>query len=138
MNIKLFNKTDFKIPQKILDAVEKSFHSQKEINLIALPPEKIKLLKEELFHISDATDVIAVNSQGKTNLLGDIYICPEVIEENSTQFESSYREELTRVIVHGILHLKGFDHSKSFTKDSLEKMFVKQEEIVNKIFHNLA
>ena len=45
--------------------------------------------------------------------LGDLAICFEICWENSKSFQSSFREEVEKMLIHGILHLKGFDHERS-------------------------
>ncbi len=58
---------------------------------------------------------------------GDIIISLETVKENSNFFKVEYEEELKRVLIHGILHLKGLDHE---TNESHEEMLVLQEKIV--------
>ena len=49
----------------------------------------------------------------------------------SQKYNTSLEKELTRLLVHGILHLSGFDHEQSKLKE--KKMFKLQEEIIKKI-----
>ena len=58
-----------------------------------------------------ATDVIAFgfrDAQGAT--IGDVYICPEVAREHAHAFGCPVREELARLVIHGTLHVVGYDH----------------------------
>lgn len=60
-----------------------------------------------------ATDVIAfalAPEQPEGTLIGDIYIAPEIAKANAAEHGSSSREELARLVVHGILHVLGYDH----------------------------
>lgn len=61
--------------------------------------------------------------------LGDIFICPEYIRRQARRFHVSYREEMVRMFVHGILHLLGYDHIK---KTDAAIMFPIQEAYVKK------
>lgn len=146
MEIHLFNETIRKIQSSDLGKVEKVFDKsfkpskvyKKSCNLIVVSEKKIVELNKELFNSSLYTDVISINtSKPKTSGLqplaniGDIYICPEVIFENAKKYNVSYNEELTRVIIHGILHLLGYDHTKPFGK-SKEKIFKLQEQLLEK------
>jgi probable rRNA maturation factor len=128
-----------------LEKIEKAFDGsftpskvyKKSCNLIVVSAKKMVELNKELFNSFLYTDVVSINSptsnnQYPTTNLGDIYICPEVIFENAKKYDVSYNEELTRVIIHGILHLIGYDHHKPFGK-SREKMFKVQEELLDKI-----
>jgi rRNA maturation RNase YbeY len=70
-------------------------------------------------------------------ILGEIYICPEYII-NTTDTEK-LTEQLIRILIHGILHLKGYDHKKKFKEVDYkdEPMYIKQEEILDKILSRL-
>ncbi|MFM8781468.1 MAG: rRNA maturation RNase YbeY [Gemmatimonadota bacterium] len=57
------------------------------------------------------TDVISFgfrDTAGAT--IGDIYICPAVARTNARAFGRPVREELVRLVVHGTLHVLGYDH----------------------------
>ena len=45
-------------------------------------------------------------------ILGDIFICPAVAEEFAQKFKTSWEDEVARYLIHGILHLRGYDDSK--------------------------
>ncbi len=56
------------------------------------------------------TDIITFNNSDKNNILeGDIFISISRIVENKSIFNIPFEEELCRVIIHGILHLLGFE-----------------------------
>lgn len=59
---------------------------------------------------------------------GDIIISLEYVEENSKYFKVTYEEELKRVLIHGILHLKGMDHE---TNEPEEEMLIEQERVLD-------
>ena len=62
-----------------------------------------RYLKRDYF-----TDVIEFDLSGEQNQLrGDIYISLERVRENAKQYNTSIKEELLRVMIHGILHLMG-------------------------------
>ncbi len=161
MKIHFYNETKANIDKKLVTEIAKTFSSitnkfttkhkiskriaqaskQSSCNLIAVSKRKIQLLNNELFDKNLFTDVISINASSNThNLklktqdlsLGDIYICPKVIKSNANDFSLPYKEELARIIIHGILHLLGFDHKESFG-ESEEEMFQVQEEIVRKV-----
>jgi probable rRNA maturation factor len=93
----------------------------------------------------EPTDVLSFNSKQadiewvNTNIedyndnvkyLGDIAISLEKVRENAEYFNVSFDEELKRLIIHGFLHLLGYDHQ---TNDNNEPMLIKQEIILNKL-----
>ena len=65
----------------------------------------------------DLTDVITFNfSNNKKTIEGDIYISIERVKENSKTFSESFVSELLRTMVHGVLHLIGYDDKKKGDK----------------------
>jgi len=45
--------------------------------------------------------------------MGEVVICLEKIKENAEKYNVDFRKELARALIHGILHLMGYDHEKS-------------------------
>ena len=68
-------------------------------------------LKNEFFNIDQPTDVIAfrLNEYEENNIEGEIYICLPVAKENAEYFNEPYEKEVARLIIHGGLHLIGYD-----------------------------
>jgi probable rRNA maturation factor len=57
------------------------------------------------------TDVLAFALGGPGGTLaGDIYICPWVAARNAESLRVSLRQELARLVIHGVLHVLGYDH----------------------------
>ncbi|CAN5609407.1 hypothetical protein BH23GEM1_BH23GEM1_01970 [soil metagenome] len=97
--------------------------------------EIAKLNREHLGH-AGPTDVISFalgSSPGASPspgpVVGDIYICPDVVRKNASHYGVGMREELARVIVHGTLHALGYDHEPGEDRVSSE-MWRKQERIL--------
>jgi probable rRNA maturation factor len=70
------------------------------------------LNKRHLGHPGD-TDVITFALGRPTPsapLVGDIYVAPDVVREQAKRWRVPVREELARVVVHGVLHAIGHDH----------------------------
>lgn len=59
--------------------------------------------------------------------LGDVFVCPKVILEQSARFGTSFREELSLMVIHSVLHLLGYDHVK---KNEKEEMFARQNAVL--------
>jgi rRNA maturation RNase YbeY len=60
-----------------------------------------------------ATDVISFGfapAGDRAPVVGDIYISPDVARENARRHGVPIREELARLVVHGALHVLGYDH----------------------------
>jgi len=57
------------------------------------------------------TDVLAFGLGGVSGLVvGDIYCAPEIAARQAARFGTGEREELRRLVVHGVLHVLGYDH----------------------------
>jgi len=63
--------------------------------------------------------------------LGDIFICPDVAVAQAAKHNVPIKEEMACLVVHGLLHLLGYDHETS--PDDEKKMLDLQEEILNQI-----
>lgn len=57
---------------------------------------------------------------GAPRLLGDVVICPAVAERQAQEFGQTLEEELALLLVHGILHLLGYDHELDDDADRME------------------
>lgn len=64
--------------------------------------------------------------------LGDIYVCAAVAEQQARRHGVSRREELIRLIVHGVLHVLGYDHPESDDR-VLSAMWRRQERYVERL-----
>ncbi len=60
------------------------------------------------------TDVLAFALAGPGgSLAGDIYICPWMAARNARALAVPLRQELTRLVIHGVLHVLGYDHPET-------------------------
>jgi probable rRNA maturation factor len=96
----------------------------------------IRSLNARFRNRDEATDVLSFplgttipgGPTGESRYLpGDIIISLETLAENSTYFHVSPDEELRRLLVHGILHLDGYDHT---TNEGEEPMLQLQERLL--------
>jgi rRNA maturation RNase YbeY len=75
-----------------------------------------------------ATDVLAFSADGGGADLGDIFISPAAARRKARARGSAYRPYLALLVVHGILHLAGYDHTKQREASTMEK---KERRILN-------
>lgn len=100
----------------------------------------IRDINREYRNKDKATDVITfvmsdepfptVEMEEELYSAGDIIVSLDTVESNAEYFGVDYDEEFRRVLIHGILHLKGLDHE---TNDETEEMLVLQEEILSRV-----
>jgi len=82
----------------------------------------LEINKEYLSH-NTYTDIISFDYSDKNKLSGDIYISIERVKENATSYATSFENELSRVLIHGILHFAGFKD-----KSKIEKSVMREQE----------
>lgn len=85
-----------------------------EVSIHCVSSEDISKLHEEYFNDPSPTDCITfpiddIEEDTFYKVLGDVFICPEVALSYSQTHVLDFEEELTLYIVHGLLHLLGFD-----------------------------
>jgi probable rRNA maturation factor len=104
--------------EKVLKA--EGFSSKNiEISVGIVNSEEIKKINKAYRKKNKPTDVLSFGTIGEDLL--EIIICPEEVQKNGKNFD----EEFKKVIIHGTLHLLGYNHEKE-EKEAL-KMFAKQE-----------
>lgn len=92
---------------------------------------RIKNINSEYLDHNYTTDIITFNYSGSTtNLDGEIFISVDDAEENAKKFKVKLSEELTRLVIHGILHLAGYDDHKKNDK-------IKMKRLENKLLNTL-
>ena len=87
------------------------------INIIMTDDDTLRLMKKEYFNQDLYTDVIAFNIDDNP-FEGEIYISHDRIKDNAKKFNQSFEEELKRILIHGSLHLCGYDDKSP--KEKLE------------------
>ncbi len=71
----------------------------------------------------DTPDIFKQHQQ--TNILGDIVICAPVIELESQQQNKTFQQHWAHMVVHGVLHLLGYDHINSRDAQIMESLEIK-------------
>ncbi|MDO8473995.1 MAG: rRNA maturation RNase YbeY [bacterium] len=60
--------------------------------------------------------------------LGELVLCPAVIRKDARKYGITFKAELTRIFIHGLLHLVGYDHEKDA---DFKKMSQKEEKYLS-------
>ena len=93
------------------------------IAIILSNREHLNKLKKNYFNLDVYTDVIAFNLEDKNDCLdGEIYISIDDVLENSKIFSKSFNDEFARILIHGILHLLGYDDKTEAQKDKMSQL----------------
>lgn len=94
-----------------------------EINYIFCSDEYLLERNIKYLNHDTLTDIITFNYCKGKIITSDIMISIDRVKENSTIFDNSFSEELHRVMIHGILHLIGYDD-----KTEKEKILMREKE----------
>jgi probable rRNA maturation factor len=98
------------------------------LSLAFVDKKEIRKLNKKFRKKNKATDVLSFELKEK-EYLGEIVICPEVVEENAKKYGVPAKKEIIKVFIHGILHLCGHDHEKS--KKEAEIMEEKEKKYLD-------
>ena len=87
-----------------------SKENEASITIIFSNDNKLRKLKKEYFGEDVFTDTISFNLEEEGNPIeGEVYISLERVSENATTFKQDFITEYKRVIIHGCLHLLGYN-----------------------------
>jgi rRNA maturation RNase YbeY len=101
------------------------------INYIFCEDEYLLKINQKHLNHNTFTDIITFDYSEGQVVSGDIFISTERVKDNARIFSKTFEEELLRVMVHGILHLLGYNDK---TKDEVMVIRNKEEEKI-KLFH---
>ena len=111
-------------------------HPWGDVHIIFVDNSFIRRLNRQFLKERSNTDVIAFpyeNTKAPSNekIFSDVYISVPQAFSNARLFHDSFNREITRLVVHGLLHILGYsDHKTALRK----KMWKKQESLVD-FFH---
>ena len=121
--------TDFKLDSEakisgwISQTILNENFKEGEINYIFCDDAYLHNLNVEFLDHDTLTDIISFDYSVGKELHGDIYISVERVADNAKDFKVDFSEELSRVMIHGILHYCGY---KDKTEDDAKLMREKE------------
>lgn len=103
----------------------------KPVDVIFLTKKDITSLNASSLNHNYATDVITFDYTNEDDMSNhEIYICPAIVNQNARIYKHPLCDELLLVIIHGLLHLAGFnDHTQS-EKTEMRKQEKKYLDII--------
>lgn len=117
--------------KKMAETVLKSLElDNREVSILLTDDRGIRGLNRRFRNIDRPTDVLSFPMEDE-RLLGDIAISVETAIRQAGDFKVSLEEEMARLVVHGLLHLLGYDHVKGGTQAA--KMRAKEEDLVKRL-----
>ncbi|GGD50112.1 rRNA maturation RNase YbeY [Muriicola marianensis] len=101
-----------------------------EISYVFTSDEELLEINKEYLDHDYYTDIITFDYTSAKVLSGDIFISTDRVKDNAGEYNVTFDEELRRVMIHGVLHLMGFNDKSeeekkkmTFKEDSKLKMF---------------
>ena len=123
----------FKLEEYISDICRILSLDIQHLEITLLDPDIIQKMNNDHFSVNTPTDTISFNLSQNTNIFGDIYICPFVINENAMMYKETFEKEFKIVIIHSILHLIGYTDNDDSSK---KEMTDKQNKIYQQLISN--
>jgi probable rRNA maturation factor len=132
--IEINNLTALQIDKKFLEKVsqkvlEKEKQKDKNLSIALVGQGRIRELNKRYRGKNRVTDVLAFPD--KELGLGEIVICLREVKKNAKRFSLTFEKELAQVLIHGILHLLGYDHEKT---DAQAKKTEEKQKYYLKLF----
>ncbi len=121
---------------RIVDLLLNEFELSISYLLINFVPSNLIIqINHEFLNHNHSTDIITFNYSKKKKIIdSEIYISSEEAENNAKKYEVTFSEEILRLVIHGFLHLIGYDDTSSDEKREMKrienKLFVKYSEIL--------
>ena len=96
-----------------------------ELSVLLVGKDHMRLLNERFAGNDYPTDVLAFpmleDEDDPGTLVGDVVICPEIALEHAEELNHSLEQELRVLVVHGTLHLLGYDHQTADGRAVMEE-----------------
>ena len=103
-----------------------------ELSVTLLADDDIRAINRDYLERDYVTDVIAFSLGDDESLMGDVYIGYEQARRQAAELGVDAGEELVRLVVHGVLHVLGYDHPEGEDRVA-SPMYERQESLVRTI-----
>jgi probable rRNA maturation factor len=99
--------------KRIIDLMEKVIREEKmlldDLNYVFTDDKSILSINKEFLKNNYYTDVIAFSYEENKRINGEIYISIGTVRKNAYNYKVSFNDEILRVMIHGTLHMCGYD-----------------------------
>jgi probable rRNA maturation factor len=107
----------------------KDFRENAELTIRIVDEDEGTQLNEQWRKSQGPTNVLSFSHEGEVeiapDLLGDIVICAPVVAKEAKEQNKDIDAHWAHMVIHGVLHLNGFDHIKSEDADRMESLEIK-------------
>ena len=116
------------LAQKIRN--KKILLEKKELTMVFLEPIEMKNINRQFRKKNKPTDILSFQSQDPASF-GELLLCTNVLKKQALRHGHSFNDEVTYMLIHGFLHLLGYDHEISLKEEKL--MFRLQDKCFNEL-----
>lgn len=148
MQVLIVNESKHSVPRKFVNEwmeevttelkkrrVIKAAQASRELTLVFLDKKPAQKINFEFRGKDYATDVLSFDSMDPGSF-GELVLCPDVLKRQAKEHRLTYQQELGYMLLHGVLHLLGYDHETN-EKDAQE-MFGLQDAIFEKLLKKVS
>jgi len=103
------------------------------LNVIFVDDAEIQQLNREYRDKDRPTDVLSFNYEGDMNaseVFGEVYVSVETAQRQAVDHKHSLHDELVKLVVHGILHVHGYDHEED---EEYREMYAVEKAVLGEI-----
>ncbi len=111
--------------EKTIQLVEKEGFKQGEVSVVFCSDDYLLSLNKKYLNHDYFTDIITFSYNEEGLISGDLFISIDRAKENAEKNKDSFSNELSRLVIHGMLHLCGFNDK---SQEEIKTMRLKEEE----------
>lgn len=136
MELNYLNHLDFKIEPKDFSFYLKQLENKTKLmegvlNVVFVTDPYIQALNKAYRAKNKPTDVLSFNYQDQgSDLLGEVYISVDTAKKQAAEHGHDLEDELIKLLVHGILHIHGFDHEND---EDYKVMYALEKSVLGSI-----
>ena len=132
----LFRKNILKAAKETLNTAYKSKKNNLEVSFLLTSDSNIRLLNKNYRNKNKSTNVLAFpmnqNTFGEDYIVGDVVISLQRILSESKKLKIPKYKYLSKITIHGVLHLLGFDHKSNKQHEKMNRI---EQKVFKKIFY---
>lgn len=133
----VINEENYEIPNGFVGLISSILTHENEtldkiVTITFIDEDEIKQLYNKYYGYAQSTDVLSfeageIDPESGKEILGDLVICYPFVYHQSLTLGNELFDEIKLMVVHGMLHLLGYDHN---TEDQKSEMWLSQSEIL--------
>jgi len=114
-NFSVINSTKGKLPSLPFVVIKNDILGEKySLSLAFVNPKKSREINKKYRNKDNATNILSFPLSKNE---GEILICPSVVKKETKKFNRNFKELLGYLVIHGMLHLKGMEHSSRMDRE---------------------